>query len=274
MAALDLVVTGAGGRLAQLLRRAWALSPPDGLRVLWAGRSPGFDLQWEIGTGPVPAWPRGARVLHLAGLTRGTEADLAHNVSMVPALLEGCRQNRAVGLMFASTAAVYAPSARPAQEETEVDPQNAYGRSKVAAEAAVMAAGLPVTRLRIGNVAGADALLGRDPAAGRITLDPVPGRKSGPVRSWIGPVTLARILAELAPQTLPPVLNIASDPPLAMADLLNAAGLDWAWGPPNPAVVPDAVLSVARLAGICDLPPTSAARIIAEITLLRPSPQT
>ncbi len=267
---VDLVVTGAGGRIARFLRLAWAEAAPADLRPIWVGRGDGYDLSWDIGAGAVPVWPRGAVVLHLAGVVRGTEADLARNAALIPPLLAACAQNGAAALLFASTAGVYRPSAVPAGEDTPPDPQNPYGRAKLAAEHLVAAAALPVTRLRIGNVAGADALLGGND--GIVRLDPVPGRDSGPVRSWIGPKTLAVVLAHLATlalqRRLPAVLNVASDPPLPMEALLEAAGRAWHWGPPNPAVVPDAVMAVDRLAALCQLPQADAAGLIAEIRSL------
>ncbi len=55
-----------------------------------------------------------------------------------------------------------------------------------------------------------------------------------------------------------------------MAALLAASGRPWEWGPPNPAVVPDAVLSTARLHRLCPLPPASPAALIADLRRLSP----
>jgi len=271
---IDLVTTGAGGRLGRFLRAAWTAEPPDGIRPLWTTRSGGFGLAWDILAEPAPAWPAGAVVLHLAGVVRGDEAQLAANVDMARAVLRACHANRARALLFASTAAVYAPAAEPSPEDTAVNPQNGYGRSKAAAERVLLAdrSGLPVHILRLGNIAGAESLLGPRRGDAPIVLDPVPGRDGGPVRSWIGPVTLARVLACLARRSvaggLAPILNIAAAPPLPMAALLRASGRAWSYGPANPSVVPVATLAAGRLHAICPLPPATPEALVAEIARL------
>ncbi len=183
---------------------------------------------------PVPDLPRGAVILHLAGVTRGDETALRQNLAMIPALARAAQAASARSILFASTAGVYAPGPDPAGEEDAPAPPGAYGRAKLLAEQALRdRAHCPVHVLRIGNVAGADALLGPRPAQSPIVLDPVPGRDGGPLRSWIGPRDLAAALAALCRADLPPVLNLAQDPPLAMADLLDASHLPWTYGPPR-----------------------------------------
>jgi nucleoside-diphosphate-sugar epimerase len=274
---IDLVVTGAGGRLGRLLHGAFAARPQAGLRVHLCQRDKSAQIQWDMLSGPLPDWPPGAIVLHLAGAVRGDEQSLAANAALVAPLVQACRRNRVRGLFFASTAAVYAPGPAAAREDTPPAPASPYGRAKLAAEAALAAAdpGCPVTVLRLANVVGADALLGPRPAGQPITLDPVPGQGGGPLRSWIGPMTLAQVLADLARamaagRPLPPVLNLAAAPPLPMADLLDASGLDWAYGPPNPNVVPGATLDSTRLQALVPLPSATAAGLIAELRQVRP----
>ena len=266
---VEVIVTGAGGRLGRLLRAAWAEDPPAGLSPIWVGRGPGFDLQWDILSDPPPALPQGADVLHLAGVTRGDMAALQRNVAMVTPLALACRKAAVRRIILASSVAVYAPGVLPSEETEAVAAANPYGQSKVETEAAMRgAASCPVTALRIGNVAGADALLGpRGPD--EIVLDPVAGCKGGPLRSWIGAATLAKVLGQLIPQPLPPVLNLACDPPQYMADLLTASGLRWRFGPPNPGVVPVATVSVRRLARLVCLPMADPARLAAEAVWAR-----
>lgn len=188
---------------------------------------------------------------------------------MVAPMLQACRAASVRKLLFVSTAAVYRPGPTPAREDDAPAPLNAYGRSKAAAEAVLMAqADCPVTILRLGNIAGADALLGPR-GAGEIVLDPVPGQIGGPLRSWIGPKSLAQVLAALCRAELPNILNIACDPPLPMADLLTASGLPWRFGPPNPAVVPVATLATTRLAELVDLPGADPATLAAEAAWAR-----
>lgn len=83
--------------------------------------------------------------------------------------------------------------------------------------------------LRIGNVAGADALLGNGAAlksGERLRIDSFDGGAT-PLRSYIGPHTLAKVLCELAQnhKTLPDVLNIGVSNPVEMAALAQAAGM-------------------------------------------------
>lgn len=217
----------------------------------------------------MPDLPPNAVVLHLAGVTRGDAAVLQRNVAMVAPLTQACHSAAARRIFFASTAAVYRPGPVPAQENDLVAPPNPYGLSKAMAETALLnLAPCPVTLLRIGNVVGADALLGPRPST-EIILDPVSGHGGGPMRSWIGARTLATVMQRLALLDPPPVVNLACDPPLAMGDLLTASGLPWCFGPPNPSVVPMAALSVQRLAALCDLPAVTPAYLAAEAAWAR-----
>lgn len=235
----DLIVTGATGRLAGLLRPQW----PD---AIWLARG--------------DAWPdgRGGTILNLAGVTG--QGPLEDNVTTAAAAIaEGACRGARVLLM--SSAAVY--GAGDFTEDAIPAPTNAYGASKLAMEGLAGAA----TILRLGNVAGADALLSR--AGAEVVLDPVPG--GGPVRSYIGPITLARVLATLAhAESLPRILNIASPPPVAMGALLDAAGIAWRSGPERAGVVPRVGLDVTRLSSILPLPPVTAADIVAEWRQLCP----
>lgn len=278
---VPVVVTGSGGRVGTLLRRAWSAAPSPGLRPIWCGRGQGFDLKWDIGSGPAPDLPPGAVVLHLAAIVAPLSAqDRARALQIGQDVAEACRLSGAVALLAASSAAVYAPSARPAAEEDTPAPVTPNGLSKAKTETALVracaAAGVRLCRLRIGNVPGADALFGpRPPGSPTLRLDPVPGRDGGPVRSWIGPATLADALARLCRLAadgllLSEVLNLAQDPPLAMADLLRASGLPWSWGAPNPAVIADAVLSTAQLGRVIPLPPATPRGLMAEVRALAP----
>lgn len=266
--ATTVIVTGAGGRLGRLLQQAWPAVAPD-LHPVWLVRQPPAPGQvaWDMALPPPPDLPRHAVILHLAGSVRGPAES---HPALAQAVLALARASDARHLFLASSAAVYGRAAAAHDEAGPVAPLSDYGRAKLAAEAVL--AGQPgATCLRIGNVAGADAILG-NPQARR--LDPVPDDPRGPLRSYIGPLTLARVLAELARQAaqgrpLPAVLNIAQAPAVAMADLLQAAGRDWRWGPPNPDVIPRAILSTDRLAALVpDLPAASASALVAERSLL------
>ncbi|HMO70364.1 MAG TPA: epimerase, partial [Paracoccaceae bacterium] len=61
-------------------------------------------------------------------------------------------------------------------------------------------------------------------------------------------------------------LNLSAAPrPAGMADLLEAAGLPWAWGP-KPALLPAVTLDTEALSALIPLPPQASdpARMVAE----------
>lgn len=271
-----LLVTGSTGRVGQLLRAALPGAEAGGLRVLWHGRhpGPGVDFAWNIGHGAPPDLPPGTPILHLAGCTSGDAAALAENATAALAVAD-LALRLAAPLLHVSTAAVYAPAPRDLTEDDRPAPASPYGQAKLQAEQALSQA-LPdgrLTLLRLANLAGGDMLFGNIRAGLPITLDPIPGQPGGPIRSYIGPATLARVLAALvarlaAGQALPRVLNLAQPGPLAMADVLQAAGARWAWGPPRPAAIPRVTLATARLGALVALPPATPQGLVAELAAL------
>ncbi len=264
---VDLIVTGAGGRLGRILQAAWAEGGVP-LRPVWTGRGAGLPVEWDLLADMPKGLPRGAVVLHLAGATpHGRHRAMLRNVALVPPLLRMCRETGARRLLFMSSAAVYPPGG-PWDEAAALAPSNPYGRSKAEAEALIRAQShTPVTILRPGNIAGADALLGPR-APEEILLDPVPGQLGGPLRSWIGARMLAHALAALCQRDLPPVLNLVQSPPLRMGELLQASGLPWRYGA-TPAAVPVATQDTALLQTILPLPRASPARLAAEAAWAR-----
>lgn len=256
--AVPLLVLGSTGRLGGFLRRAWPFALRGGLRPVWQARDgrPGC-LRWDILGDPAPPWAGGV-VLVLSGGRQVPDINAAVALrAMQAALDQGARH-----VFLCSSAAVY-PAGEALCEDMALAPAAAYGTAKAAMEVAALdfharTGGPGLTILRIGNVAGADALLGarRD---GPVVLDPTPDGR-GPVRSYVGPMTLAGIFAHLATlasarQTLPRVLNIATPRPVAMADLAAAAGLEWGFGPVNPDVIPVVGLDTKRLQSLMKLPP-------------------
>ncbi|THD85442.1 SDR family oxidoreductase [Aliigemmobacter aestuarii] len=253
----SILVTGAGGRIGSVLRHHWAGRP---LAPLWIGRTmhgPGglaADILAEI-----PQTPAADVVLALAGVVPGGGADMALNTDLALAGCELAKEAGARRVLVASSAAVYGPgTGADLREDAPLAPVAAYGRAKLAMEHAVTrwheaAPGRPaVTILRIGNIAGLDALLGGNLPGATVALDPVPGQAGGPVRSYIGVKGLADVLLALCEVAatgadMPPVLNVAAEPPVTMAALLAADGRPWRYGPDNPAVLGRVVLDTGAL---------------------------
>ena len=269
--AVPLVITGAGGRLGRLLRCLWPEALDGRLVPVWYARKPLIPgvFSWNMGVDAAPDLPAGAVILHLAG----SVATLAEYRASTLAICAAARVSGARHLFVASSGAVYRPQALESREETPVAPATAYGTAKLSAEQAARDA-MPVglTLLRIGNIAGADALLGGNGPGRRVVLDPVAGQ-NGPERSYISPTALAAVFSRLAAlaveaAALPLILNVAQPGWIAMGDLLDAAGRDWGFGPPNAGVLPRLTLATDRLAALLPLPATTAADLVADLASL------
>jgi hypothetical protein len=260
--AIPLLIMGGTGRIGSASRHHWPWMMRSGLRPIWQSRQPkpGF-LTWDVLNSDCPPIARDGIVLCLAG-GRGCEAKVQSALALAACEAAG----RHVFVM--SSAAVYGdPGPDPVEEDTPLRPVSDYGRAKQAMEQAVQSwraakgdAAPGITILRLGNVAGFDALLGAGDAAAPVQLDPITGQEAGPERSYIGPGTLCAVLARLAnlaagQEPLPPVLNIATPRPVAMGALLEAAGRAWAFGPENPEAIARVALNTARLQAIVKLPP-------------------
>jgi len=265
MADAPLIIIGAGGRIGRLLRKLWTENPVRGVSTIWLTRQ-----DWDIGAQRPPALPTGGIVLDLAGVTRddfGRNPLLASEVAELSGAL-GCK------LIYVSSASVYPGGAMPMDEDCAPAPLSAYGRSKVAAELAVRTIAPDATVLRVGNIAGADALLGGNSPGNLVLLDQTATGLRGPVRSYIGPHVLADGLASLcqralAAQGLPPTLNLAQPGPVAMADLLDAAGYSWAFKDPRDGVIDRVELSLDRLLRLLKIPVASAASLVEDLRRLR-----
>lgn len=251
----SVLVLGATGRIGTFLRKSWSGTGP-----LWQTR----------GAAPGPGWVRidpladaaglaraaqgRAAILCLAGVVPGQGGDLADNARLARAAV---RAGAAAGarVLLTSSAAVYGARGGLLSETTEPLPASDYGRAKVRmeAEAADLAAGLgvEVTALRIGNIAGVDAILGGWRPG--FALDRFADGRT-PRRSYIGVQSLARVLADLAGQGgLPGVLNLAAPGAVEMGALLDAAGLGWTPRPAPDTAIPEVVLDISRLAGVTAL---------------------
>jgi nucleoside-diphosphate-sugar epimerase len=263
-----ILVTGSTGKLGRVLRAVWPDMLSGKAKPLWQVRSGEGDVQWQIGAELYagPCLNRGA-VLHLAG----GRVDRETTIALALAVCEAAAAQGARHVFLASSSAVFGPDELlDLSEDTEPAPSNPYGQAKLQMERDVMAwfakAGPTapnITLLRIGNVLGSDSLIGGLVQGRPVRLDPVPGRKGGPIRSYIGPRSFADVLAQLCLQALkggalPRILNVGAAPAVSMAALLDAAGADWDYGPENPNVMPRLVLAVDRLMGLVTLPTNAA----------------
>lgn len=237
------LVVGASGRVGRMVCHHW---PAGDVPLLRTQRGPGAGVvAWSPLEGPEPllrhlsqSGTRPGALVMLAGVTPGSGVDIAALAANRDLALGCLAAAKAAGIgrvLLASSSAVYgvAPDGAPFAETAPPHPLSPYAMAKLQMEAAcdpARQAGTEVCALRIGNVAGADALLG--PLTG-LPVDPArPLRIDafadglGPLRSYIGGATLARLLAALArlPGALPPVLNIAAPTPVRMVDLARAAG--------------------------------------------------
>lgn len=169
-------------------------------------------------------------IVCLAGVTPGPGTDLSQNTPLAEAVLGAAHHAGISRVLLASSSAVYgAGDGTPFAETDATASVNPYGAAKVMMEQACTPwrdAGGEVCCMRIGNVAGADALLLNAVRAPEqpLTIDRFPDGGS-PMRSYIGAATLADVLCGLAtqPEPLPDVLNMAAPGVVGMADLAHAA---------------------------------------------------
>lgn len=264
-----LIVAGATGRIGHILWQAWNTSPPSAFDVTWTGRR---------AAGPVGAAQVACRleqpdafaallrpadlVLDLAGPTRPVgNRGFEDHARLFEALLALSH----CPVITMSSSAVYG-SGLNRTETMPPAPQNDYGRAKVAVEALV-AKSNRATALRLGNVAGADALLGGATSGQTVSLDQFEGGTT-PRRSYLGPFGLAQIMVQLCEQaeSLPDILNLCGTHDTEMADLLDEAGMEWTGRAAPETAVKALTLSPDLLSEHVDLPPLSgtAADVIAD----------
>jgi nucleoside-diphosphate-sugar epimerase len=220
-----------------MLRRGWALDPAQANVVfVFQTRVPHpYDILWDL-LDPVPAALHAAgpfdAMIALAGVVPRGGADLTLNTALGAGAVRAAAVLGIPAVLLASSSAVYGTALeRGYREDDTPAPLNAYGAAKLEMERAcarlALEASVACCALRIGNVAGADALLLngaalRDGAA--LKLDRFADGLT-PLRSYIGPLTLGDVLLTLvrAGIALPPCLNIAAPVPVHMAALAQAA---------------------------------------------------
>lgn len=257
----SVLVLGATGRIGTILRRVWPALWPDA-DTLWQSRRPMPGPGWaQLDPLAAPdALARAARgrdaVLCLAGVVPGQGGEMGDNTALA---LAAIRAGAAAGarVLLASSAAVYGAQGGALSEDAPLAPVSDYGRAKADMErqAAALAdrLGVRATALRIGNVAGADAILGGWRPG--FALDRFADGRT-PRRSYIGPASLARVLGGLAGQGgLPPVLNLAAPGAVEMGALLDAAGLGWTPRPAPDTAIAEVVLDTGGLQRIVGFDP-------------------
>lgn len=240
---MTVVVIGVTGAVGCLLVPHWWRTAASVLLQYRRAAPPwsfGQCLQWDPGAGAealerwAAAHARPSSMVVLAGATMRSGRDLSLNRAIAEACLAAARNLGIPRVIVASSSAVYGDHLdRPFVEEDEPRPVNAYGSAKLDMELACerwAATDFEVSRLRIGNVAGADAVLSQFGALvhEKICIDRFQDGTT-PLRSYIGPGTLADILLELAryPGRLPGILNVGAPEPVQMGALADAAGLRW-----------------------------------------------
>jgi nucleoside-diphosphate-sugar epimerase len=258
---MRLLILGSGGKLGSVLRRCWPGCA--GIEPVWHARNKG-DLAFDIlqdSAALTQAVAQSDAVFVLAGVTlQTTQKPLSLNVDLARAVLEAA-QGKPV--LLTSSAAVYGTQTGPLAEGISPKPVSAYGIAKTQME--TLAVHHPnACCLRIGNVAGADALLGQKRDA--FILDQFPDG-TVPRRSYIGPHALASVICELVKLSrqgpLPKILNIACPTPVALNDLLRHAGLSWTTTPAPQTAIPSVHLDTARLQGLMQVA-DGAAAIVAD----------
>lgn len=275
---MNLLIVGASGRIGRMLEDHLERRRPEGVSVrllsraaAWASDPDAFCARhsWPKSPGEAgDSFEWAETVVNLAGLTptAGAQAPdaaefAAANVDLTLEVIARSRNARRI--LLASSAAVYgAPAVGQTlfDESDMTNPVNAYGVSKQQMETAVSALDDPrLCAVRIATVAGADQLIQnalRSRAADPLKLDRF-ASGSGPVRSYIGPDSLAAGFLSLclAPARLPPVINLAHPAAVPMEDLLRALSeqgvpIHWQMQEARPGAIETVLLATSRLEAI------------------------
>jgi len=265
------IVLGAQGKLGTVLSQH---AKRAGVPWLFQSRKNGSDIRWSghmDDAGSEKVFRPKATIINMIGTAQGDAAHLhATNVVFVRALLQRAADAGVKHVMLASSASVYgAGLGRPLAEDTPLAPMSDYARSKVAMEQVAAEIGaqhpnLKITVLRIGNVAGSDAMFHHARRHARQnTAMPLHQFANGQwaVRSYIGPADLFYTLRTLTEPDTHTVrtLNIAAQPPVRLDALLKGyrehllPDLHWQNAPAPDGIPPEVILSTARLERYVDL---------------------
>lgn len=217
----DVVILGAQGRLGAMIA---AYAKHAGLGWKTQARRAPADIVWSGDMDSAEAkkvFRTGATLVNMIGATSGDATRLHDaNARFVEDLLAASAKAGVGHVILCSSAAIYGRAgSEPCRETDAPTPITPYGDSKAAmeriaktlsADKVFRASGVKITVLRIGNVAGADALLA---AAERHTMagTPMPLHRfedgAAATRSYIGPrdlfeVIRAAITSDVAHRTI------------------------------------------------------------------------
>lgn len=247
------VLLGASGQLGHMCRLMWPVA--DDLICHSRRERAGFvsfDQRFE--SAKAREVLRGARaVICLSGVTprhaKQSGDAFSLNSDLALAAVRASHDAGAGRIFLVSSAAVYGRASGVLVENGDYEPVSDYGRAKLEMEHAALQVaadlGQKATVLRIGNVAGADAILGGWREG--MTIDELPKGQT-PSRSYIGPETLARVIHRLTLEIdLPDILNITAPGAVEMGALLDAAALPWIPRTPSDDVIEKVELSTKRL---------------------------
>lgn len=272
-AGAEVLILGANGRIGQALCRF----APE----VWRGRmrlqrrQPGAQAPqpWHV-FAPLED-PEALRavaagcgqVLCLAGGVPGRGA-LEDNTRLAIAAVEAAADMGCKRVVLTSSAAVYGGAGGILREDQPLTPANPYGEAKArmeeAAQRRAAALGVAVTALRIGNVAGFDAILGGWRPG--FALDQFADGRT-PRRSYIGVAGLARSVCDLldCPE-LPQAVNLAQPQPVEMAEILRAADLAFHLRPAPETAIAEVAFDLSLLQSCLSypLPPAEAQSLVAQ----------
>lgn len=236
------LLVGASGRVGRMVLSRWASSKsyPE-IVPQYRSACAGSGIIWDPLKGPDELCDAIVKdgafdvMIVLAGIIPNQGQPLELNTLLAEACLNAAKTAGIRRVLLASSSAVYGlGNGTPFSEVSPCSPVNNYGRSKWNMEKASERwrdLGIDLCALRIGNVAGADSLLvnlaNASPEAS-IELD-IFEDSHGPLRSYIGPRTLASVLQSISLYEghLPAALNVAAPTPIYMETLVDALKHPW-----------------------------------------------
>lgn len=284
-----MIVVGSSGEVGRLLVTHWRRASTPVVLQYRNNDAPDpqvFSLRWDPDGGVtaladwIEAHDIPSAMLVLAGVTPRSGRDLTLNTHIAETCLAAAKEVGIERVLVASSSAVYGDELdRPFRETDATRPVNEYGAAKLEMEQACVrwSSALEVVCLRIGNVAGADALLRQAylPERPEILLDRFADGTT-PLRSYIGPGTMAAVLTGLATHDgpLPSALNLAAPRPVEMGALADAAGLPWRPRNRSDTKGQSITLECAQLWGLLEEPERASEppEMIAQINLSRTKP--